>query len=247
MRVLLSGVSRFHGATTILSDVSLALPAGGRVGVVGPNGVGKSTLLRLVAGVDEPDAGRVDREPATLAVGYLPQEPEPRAGETLLGLIARRTGVTAAERQLESAAARLATGDATAEAGYGEALDRLVALGGGDLDARAAATARLLGLGVDLDRPVAGLSGGEAARASLASILLSRFDVLALDEPTNDLDFDGLERLERFLAGFDGRPGRRLARPRVPRPYRRPRGRDRPGHAPRAGVRRRLDGLRRAP
>jgi ATPase subunit of ABC transporter with duplicated ATPase domains len=62
----------------------------------------------------------------------------------------------------------------------------------------------VLGLGVDLDRPVAGLSGGEAARASLASILVSRFDVLALDEPTNDLDFDGLERLERFLASFEG-------------------------------------------
>ena len=67
-----SGVSRFHGAATILSDVSLALPAGGRVGVVGPNGVGKSTLLRLVAGIDAPDAGRIDPRPATLAVGYLP-------------------------------------------------------------------------------------------------------------------------------------------------------------------------------
>ena len=204
MRVLLSGVSRHHGAATILSDVSLALPAGARVGVVGPNGVGKSTLLRLIAGIDAPDAGRIDREPATLAVGYLPQEPDPLEGETLLGLIARRTGVAAAERDMEAAAARLAAGDPAADAAYGEALDRLVALGGGDLDPRAAAVARTLGLGVDLARPVAGLSGGEAARASLASILLSRFDVLALDEPTNDLDFDGLDRLERFLQNFAG-------------------------------------------
>ena len=69
--------------------------------------------------------------------------------------------------------------------------------------ARAAVLAEL-GLGVELERPLAGLSGGEAARAALASILLSRFDVLLLDEPTNDLDFAGLARLEAFLAGFDG-------------------------------------------
>ena len=204
MRVLLSGVSRHHGATAILSDVSLALPAGARVGVVGPNGVGKSTLLRIVAGVEPPDAGRVEREPASLTVGYLPQEPDPRAGETLLDLIARRTGVTAAEDALTTAAAALAEGGGDADGAYDAALERFLALGGGDLDRRAAAVARTLGLGVDLDRRVEGLSGGEAARAALASILLARFDLLALDEPTNDLDFDGLERLEGFLAGFDG-------------------------------------------
>ncbi len=141
MRVLLSGVSRFHGATTILSDVSLALPAGARVGVVGPNGVGKSTLLRLLAGVDEPDAGRVDREPADA------RRRLPAAGARAA---ARRDAARPDSRaapawpppsgELEAAAARLATGDASAEAAYGEALDRLVALGGGDLDARAAAT-----------------------------------------------------------------------------------------------------------
>ena len=204
MRVLLSGVSRFHGAATILSDVSLALPAGARVGVVGPNGVGKSTLLRIAAGAETPDTGRVEREPGTLAVGYLPQEPEPRPGETLLELLARRTGVATAEQELTAAAASLAGGGDDADRAYDAALERFLALGGGDLDRRAAGMARTLGLGVDLDRHVDGLSGGEAARAALAGILLSRFDVLALDEPTNDLDFDGLDRLEAFLAGFAG-------------------------------------------
>src|SRR6185437_5947218 len=78
-------------------------------------------------------------------------------------------------------------------------LDRWLALGGADLEERAEATASELGLGVVLDAPMTGLSGGQAARAGLASLLLSRYDVLLLDEPTNDLDLDGLGRLERFV------------------------------------------------
>src|SRR6266849_528595 len=84
------------------------------------------------------------------------------------------------------------------------ALDSYLERGGGDLEARAGVVLGELGLGVELDRPRLRLSGGEAARAALASVLLSRFDVLLLDEPTNDLDFDGLARLETFLAGFEG-------------------------------------------
>ncbi|HXH96773.1 MAG TPA: ATP-binding cassette domain-containing protein, partial [Gaiellaceae bacterium] len=85
-----------------------------------------------------------------------------------------------------------------------EALDAFLDRGGGDLDTRAQATLAELGLRVPLEHPLAGLSGGEAARAALASILLSRFDVLLLDEPTNDLDFEGLARLDAFLGGFAG-------------------------------------------
>jgi ATPase subunit of ABC transporter with duplicated ATPase domains len=202
VRISLDGVSKHHGATTVLDKVTVSVTPGRRLGVVGPNGVGKSTLLRLIAGLEEPDEGRVARMPATLTAGYLPQEPERRDGETLLGLLARRTGVAAAERELELAASALADGEDAAER-YAIALDRFVALGGGDLDARAGAVAAELGLPVSLDRPTTALSGGEAARVSLAAILLSRFDVLLLDEPTNDLDFDGLGRLERFLAARD--------------------------------------------
>jgi ATPase subunit of ABC transporter with duplicated ATPase domains len=203
VRVHLEGVCSSHGATVILRDVSLSLPARARVGLVGPNGVGKTTLLRLVAGQAVPDSGRVVREPSTLEVGYLPQEPGPLPGETVMGLLGRRTGVAASERELERAAASLADGR-PAEAAYDRALTRFLTLGGGDLEQRADAVARDIGLRVALDRPVAELSGGEAARASLASILLARFDVLALDEPTNDLDFAGLDVLERHLAGFAG-------------------------------------------
>ena len=100
-------------------------------------------------------------------------------------------------------AAELADDPAAGDA-YAHALERLVTLGGGDLDARAATVCADLGLDVDLERPTAQLSGGQAARLALAAILLSRFDVLLLDEPTNDLDFDGLERLERFLLRREG-------------------------------------------
>ena len=198
MRVSLHGVVRSFGARTVLDHVDLTLGPRSRLGLVGPNGAGKSTLLRLLAGLDEPDEGRVDRTPASLTVGYLPQEPDRRPGETLLAYLSRRTGVTAAEEEVERHGAEWHP-DA-----YAAALERFLALGGADLEQRARSVCAELGLAVSLDRETATLSGGEAARVSLAAILLSRFDLLLLDEPTNDLDFDGLDRLERFLDGFAG-------------------------------------------
>jgi ATPase subunit of ABC transporter with duplicated ATPase domains len=101
---------------------------------------------------------------------------------------------------MERAASELAAGAAGAESRYGDALERWLALGGADLDERADAAVGELGLDVSLDAAMTALSGGQAARASLASLLLSRYDIFLLDEPTNDLDLDGLERLERFVA-----------------------------------------------
>jgi ATPase subunit of ABC transporter with duplicated ATPase domains len=120
-------IGKSYGETVVLDGLSLSVTPSSRIGVVGPNGIGKSTLLRLLAGVEEPDSGGVTREPADLSVAYLVQE-----------------------------------------------------------------------------RAVDGLSGGEAARRNLEAILAADAEVLLLDEPTNDLDFAGLELLERFLASHRG-------------------------------------------
>ncbi len=203
MRVQLAGVGKHYGAHVILDQVTLTIGPLARIGLVGPNGVGKTTMLRIAAGLEQPDDGSVTRAPERLTIGYLEQQRSAEPGASVLGTLTRRTGVSAAERELEGAARALARGE-SADERFAAALDRLVALGGGDFDVRARATCAELGLGVDLDRAVDGLSGGEAARVDLAAILLSRFDLLLLDEPTNDLDFEGLERLERFLGAYRG-------------------------------------------
>jgi ATPase subunit of ABC transporter with duplicated ATPase domains len=198
-----TGIAKSHGAHVVLGGVDLVVPPRARIGLVGPNGVGKSTLLSLLAGEDRPDRGTVRRNPPSLAVGHLPQERDPLPGETLLSYLARRTGAAAAGARMDDLAARLAAEPQLA-GDYHDALDAFLARGGGDLESRAAAVLAELGLAVELERPLEALSGGESARAALASILLSRFDVLLLDEPTNDLDFVGLARLESFVQAFDG-------------------------------------------
>jgi ATPase subunit of ABC transporter with duplicated ATPase domains len=197
-------LTREHGPFTVLAGVDVSIGPRTRLGVVGPNGVGKSTLLRMLAGLEPVDGGTITSTPPALRVGLLAQEPE-RGDETVLAQLARRTGVAAAETTLERAAAALADGtDAVADA-YTDALDAYLALGGPDFEARARAVCDDVGLPARLlDAPTRVLSGGEAARVSLSAVLLSRFDVLLLDEPTNDLDFDGLARLEQFVDDVPG-------------------------------------------
>ena len=194
------GLGTGHGGRVLFSDLDLVVAPGDVIGLVGPNGAGKSTLLRILAGDETPTSGTVTLAPPDANVGLLPQETERRTGETVLAHLARRTGVTDALGALDASTSALADGRDNAADDYAEALDRWLALGGADLDERAAAVAADVGLDVGLDVSMTALSGGQAARAGLAALLLSRFDVLLLDEPTNDLDLPGLDRLERFIA-----------------------------------------------
>jgi ATPase subunit of ABC transporter with duplicated ATPase domains len=196
------GLAAAHGDRTLFADLDLVVAPGDVIGLVGANGAGKSTLLRVLAGLAASDAGTVTVSPREATIGYLPQEPDRRQGETVSQFLARRTGVTAADAAMQASADALAGGAAGADEDYAQALDRWLALGGADLDERADAVAAGLGLQVDLDHEMTALSGGQAARAGLASLLLSRYDVFLLDEPTNDLDLDGLAQLESFVRGL---------------------------------------------
>ncbi|HEX4832001.1 MAG TPA: ABC-F family ATP-binding cassette domain-containing protein [Trebonia sp.] len=195
------GLSAGHADRAIFSGVDLVVPPGTVIGLVGANGAGKSTLLRMLAGLDEGarEAGAVSLSPPTAAVGYLPQEPERRPGESVLAFIERRTGVAAAAADLDAATAALESGQPGSDDAYADAFDRWMNLGGADLEERTAKVAASLGLAAGLGAPMAALSGGQAARANLASLLLSRYDVFLLDEPTNDLDIAGLATLEDFV------------------------------------------------
>ena len=198
---------------TLFEGLDLTVAPGDVVGVVGANGAGKSTLLRILAGDIEPLDGTVSTTPADGFVGWLPQEHQRVAGETVAAYIARRTGCTAATDAMESAAADLAdpsqspVGVDLADI-YSAALDHWLATGAADLEERLPAVLAELGLDTDSVRPestpMTALSGGQAARVGLAALMLSRFDVVLLDEPTNDLDLDGLARLEAFVRDLRG-------------------------------------------
>ncbi|MEU5777963.1 ABC-F family ATP-binding cassette domain-containing protein [Streptomyces venezuelae] len=191
-----------HGDRTLFAGLDLVVAPGDVIGLVGANGAGKSTLLRLLAGLDAPEGGELRLSPATASVGHLPQEPDRRPGETIRAFLARRTGVAEAQRTMDRDTQALVDGAPGADDAYAASLERWLALGGADLDERAEEVADSLGLAVSLDQPMTSLSGGQAARAGLASLLLSRYDVFLLDEPTNDLDLAGLERLEAFVRGL---------------------------------------------
>ncbi|MDN3494633.1 ABC-F family ATP-binding cassette domain-containing protein [Planococcus sp. APC 4015] len=194
-----------YGHRTLFDSLDLTVAPGDVIGVVGANGAGKSTLLRLLAGIDEPQAGSLALAPADAFVGWLPQEHERRDGETVGEYVARRTGCAEATREMDAAASGLADpDDAQAADVYSVALDRWLASGAADLDERLPIVLADLGLDIGGEALMTTLSGGQAARVGLAALLLSRFDIALLDEPTNDLDLDGLERLETFVRGLRG-------------------------------------------
>jgi len=179
---------------------------GERVGLIGPNGTGKSTLLRCLAGVEAPDGGTVVLTPPGARIGYLPQafaEGDQRTlGQVLDDALA---DVRAADAAVQRAAVALAHAPDVDEAmhDYDAALAAFEALGGYARESRADSVLEGLGLGdVERDVPVQSFSGGQKTRLGIATLLIEEPDLLLLDEPTNHLDVDALEWLEDFLTSY---------------------------------------------
>ncbi len=204
----LENLSKSYGDRPVLHGVSLTLGSGQRFGLVGANGVGKSTLLKIVAGEIEPDGGAVTRSP-NARLGYLPQTLATFNGQTIDGLLeaafAEQRGL---ERRLRALEDRMAAADGDLDAilaEYGELAERFERLGGYDLDHRIELVLDGLGIAhLPRQRPIETLSGGEQARLGLALLLLAGPDILLLDEPTNHLDAAALAWLESVLATYRG-------------------------------------------
>lgn len=192
-------LTQSHDGAPLFDGLSLTLDDGARAALVGPNGVGKTTLLRVLAGVDRPERGAVALGAHDRA-GYLPQDVlDPRA--TIDDLLRRALGeVWEVRLELDAHERDLTDLDA-----YGDAQERFDALGGWALEARLDEARRRLDIEhLPRSQRLGELSGGEAARCLLASVLLGDPTVLLLDEPTNHLDADGRAWLSEWLAGFDG-------------------------------------------
>ena len=188
-----------HAHRTLFSNLNFTAAPGDVYGVVGANGAGKSTLLSLLAGAADPQAGSVSTAPDSAFIGWMPQEHDRIPGETITAYLARRTGCAAATTAMESTAEDLGGSKPGADDAYAAAFDHWMASGAMDLDDRIPEVLAKLGFTLPVDTEMTALSGGQVARVALAALLLSRFDAVLLDEPTNDLDLEGLEHLENFI------------------------------------------------
>src|SRR5579875_2145386 len=193
-----------YGDKVVLDDVTLAFLPGAKIGVVGPNGMGKSTLLRMMAGVEQPSNGEARLLPG-FTVGLLAQEPQLDETKTVLGNVA--DGVADTRRLLEQyneIAEKMATdySDDLLEQ-MGRLQEQLDHRGAWDLDSQVEQAMDALRCPPP-DTPVASLSGGERRRVALCRLLLSQPDLLLLDEPTNHLDAESVQWLEQHLEKYQG-------------------------------------------
>ncbi len=190
-----------YGSLTVLSDVSFSLGRGQKVALVGHNGTGKTTLLKIVAGLETKDAGKIEM-PTDTCIGYLPQDTSLSEDKSIMGYLQDESGISALERELEGLSVDL--NDPVKARRYGEVYSRYEHLGGYTFVHRA--TIMLAGFGLDsigLDRSLSNLSSGQKSKVVLAGILLKGVDLLLLDEPTNNLDLPALIWLEDFLRKSD--------------------------------------------
>jgi len=200
-----SDLQKYYGAKLILDAVDLNLNRGDRAVLVGENGVGKTTLARLILGQEASEQGAIRIAPGTV-LGYLPQEVRMPGAVSVSQYISEGLGeLGALGRRLSELEDQLALGgslDAALEE-YGRLQAQFELRGGYTLETRRERIFAGLGLGhLDPARPVMSLSGGEKTRVGLAALLLQAPDLLILDEPTNHLDFEGLAWLEEYLRSY---------------------------------------------
>jgi len=202
-----ANLSKSFGADDIFEGISLSIPHGARVAIVGANGVGKTTLLRILVGLDYPNSGSVQHA-KELSIGYLPQEATLSTEGTLwTQCLDVFTDILEMQASLEACMASMSDSDHSeaAVARYGTLEQAFERRGGYTYEVRIKQT--LSGLGfdeVDYHRPITQLSGGQRTRALLAKLLLESPDVMLLDEPTNHLDIQAVEWLESFLKDWEG-------------------------------------------
>jgi ATP-binding cassette subfamily F protein 3 len=202
-----SSLARRYGPLDVFQGVNLRVEAGDRIGLVGPNGHGKTTLLRLLAGLDSPDEGFVQRKRG-LTMGYLPQDPPPAGQRTLWEDVAQQfQGLERMAARLRRLEERMADPRASEEvlAEYGSLQARFEAAGGYEWELKVRRV--LTGLGfppAEHQLPLAHLSGGQRTRGLLARLILQEPELLLLDEPTNHLDLKATEWLEQHLLQWQG-------------------------------------------
>lgn len=199
-------ISKSYNLTPVLSGVTFTLNAGEKAGLVGVNGCGKTTLMRIIVGLEPADGGSVKFNPPDLTRGYLPQGFLFSEGETIQSFLARSAGdLDALTKRLEELSAILGSepGNERLGAEYDAVLAEIALAAGGTSQEKQVLSA--LGLeGIRADFPVDNLSGGQKTRLALAGVLLARPKLLLLDEPTNHLDIAMLEWLEGWVRSFRG-------------------------------------------
>ncbi len=205
--ITVNNLSKSFGPVDLFSGVSFDIPKGSRLALVGPNGCGKTTLLRILVGLDEPSGGKVSRAKA-VRIGYLPQEAEFEMSGTIWdACFAVFTDLIARQGELEKLEAEMSAPETRDQAlvRYGPLQHEFERRGGYTFHTRIKQV--LTGLGFssdDFHMPLPHLSGGQRTRAFLARLLLSEPDLLMLDEPTNHLDIAAVEWLEGYLSQWDG-------------------------------------------